>query len=249
LGTGLVKLSFCRSKHTMRKSKNQQLIIDVYGRLFAYYGPQHWWPAEEPFEMIVGAILTQSAAWTNVEKAVVNLKKAGALSPKALRRLPEAELAQLIFPTGYYNAKARKLKAFAEYFGSKYNDSLEKLLRGEVNELRNEFLSVYGIGEETADSILLYAGHKPIFVIDAYTRRIAGRLGLKPAGEKYPDYQRLFMEALPPDAQLFNEYHALLVRLGKEACRKKPDCAKCCLNQNKRNTNDISTSSPCARDA
>jgi len=228
-------------------------IAEVYGRLYEYYGPQHWWPAEEPFEMIVGAILTQSAAWTNVEKAIGNLKQAGALSPEALRRLPETELAQIIYPSGYYNVKARKLKAFAEYFGARYGDNLEKLFRRDTNELRNELLSVYGIGEETADSILLYAGHKPVFVIDAYTRRISGRLGLRPtvpsapSTGKYVDYQRLFMTALPLSAVLFNEYHALLVRLAKEACRKEPDCGGCCLNRGKEKPALLSPSFPCAR--
>jgi endonuclease III related protein len=230
-------------------------VAEVYRRLFEYYGPQHWWPAEEPFEMIVGAILTQSAAWTNVEKAISNLKKACALSPEALRRLPETELAQLIYPSGYYNVKARKLKAFAEYLERKYGDSLEKLFRRGVDELRNELLSIYGIGEETADSILLYAAHKPVFVIDAYTRRIAGRLGLRPAGPpapstvKYADYQRLFMTSLPPEIPIFNEYHALLVRLGKEACRKEPRCAGCCLNPGKEKPAHLSSSFPCARPA
>jgi endonuclease III related protein len=222
-------------------------VAEVYRRLLQHYGPQHWWPAEEPFEMIIGAILTQSAAWTNVEKAISNLKKAHALSPEALRRLPETELAQLVYPSGYYNVKARKLKAFAEYFGRKYGDSLEKLFRRNTNELRNELLSVYGIGEETADSILLYAAHKPVFVVDAYTRRIASRLGLKPSIDKYEDYQRLFVTALPLDVPLFNEYHALLVRLGKEACRKEPRCADCCLNSGKEKPGHLSSFFPCTQ--
>ena len=233
----------------MRKINQQQIITHLYDRLYKTYGPQHWWPAETPFEMIVGAILTQSAAWTNVEKAIGNLKKAGALSPEALRRLPETELAQLVYPSGYYNVKARKLKAFADYFGGKYGDSLEKLFRRDLHELRNELLSVYGIGEETADSILLYAGNKPVFVIDAYTRRITSRLGIKPATDTYADYQRLFMAALPPDTQLFNEYHALMVRLGKGACRKTPLCNLCCLNPGKEKPGHIPASFPCARSA
>jgi endonuclease III related protein len=224
-------------------------VVEVYRRLFEFYGPQHWWPAEGPFEVIVGAILTQSAAWTNVEKAIGNLKKAKALTPEALRRLPETELAQLVYPSGYYNVKARKLKAFAEYFGARYGDSLEKLFRRNLTELRNELLSVYGIGEETADSILLYAGNTPIFVIDAYTRRIAGRLGIKPPGDKYADFQKLFVDALPPDVKMFNEFHALLVRLGKETCRKTPLCDQCCLNPGTEKPGKSPSAFPCAPSA
>jgi endonuclease III related protein len=213
----------------MDDAKLNRTLTGIYRRLYKAYGPQHWWPADEPFEVIVGAILTQSAAWTNVEKAILNLKKAKALSPAALRRLPEAELAVLVHPSGYYNAKARKLKAFATWFGEEYGDSLKKLFTPDTVEIRNRLLSVYGIGEETADSILLYAGNKPIFVIDAYTRRISSRLGLAARCKEYRDYQRLFMDCLPPDVNIHNEYHALLVRLGKEACRKRPVCNVCCL--------------------
>jgi endonuclease-3 related protein len=156
-------------------------------------------------------------------------KEAGALNAPALRALPGAELARLVFPSGYYNAKARKLKAFAEWLGGKYEDSLERLFAGDTASLRAELLSVHGIGEETADSILLYAGNKPVFVIDAYTRRIGERLGLTPPLKTYGEYQALFTGALPAEAALFNEYHALLVRHGKEACRKRPACAACCL--------------------
>jgi len=215
----------------MDDQKLKQALMLIYRRLFQAYGPQHWWPADGPFEVIVGAILTQSAAWTNVEKAISNLKSAGALSPRALRQLPGPELAGLVYPSGYYNAKARKLKAFAEWFGTQYDDSLERLFARDAGELRRELLAVHGIGEETADSILLYAGDKPVFVIDAYTRRIVNRLGLAPSAKSYQDYRELFMNALPPDVSLFNEYHALLVRLGKEPCRKKPRCASCCLNK------------------
>jgi endonuclease-3 related protein len=206
--------------------------VDIYHRLFACYGPQHWWPAEEPFEVIAGAILTQSAAWTNVEKGLLNLKKAGKLSPHALRELPLAELAELIHPCGYYNMKAVKLKAFAEWCGERYGDSLEMMCAADTAALREELLGIHGIGEETADSILLYVCRKPVFVIDAYTRRIVDRLGLKPEAKKYSHYQKLFMDNLPPDAHLFNEYHALFVTLGKNICRKsQPLCGKCCLKE------------------
>jgi endonuclease-3 related protein len=206
-------------------------LTGIYRRLYARFGPQHWWPADGRFEVIVGAILTQSTAWTNVEKAISNLKAAGVLSPEALRRLPEAKLAALIHSAGYYNVKARKLRAFADWFGERYSDSLEKMLSGNSDSLRRELLDVYGIGEETADSIMLYAGNKPVFVIDAYTRRVIDRLGLAPAVKSYGAYQALFTSNLPPDARLFNEYHALLVKLGKEHCRKRPLCEGCCLGE------------------
>ena len=217
----------------MDEKEVKRVLLEVYQRLYDEYGPQHWWPAEEPFEVITGAILTQSAAWTNVEKAIRNLKQAGTLMPSVIRRTPQEKLAVLIHPCGYYNTKARKLKAFAGWLGENYNDDLDRLFRQDIPEIRQQLLSVYGIGEETADSIILYAGHKPIFVIDAYTHRIIGRLELEPHSNSYSVYQTLFMANLPADVKLFNEYHALLVRLGKEVCRKQPLCHKCCLNQDK----------------
>lgn len=215
------------------------ILREIYRRLLDRYGPQHWWPAREPFEVIVGAVLTQSAAWTNVEKAINNLRAAGSLSPERLRRLPDTELADLIHPSGYYNVKARKLKAFARWFGEKYGDDLDRLLARDIDHLRRELLGIYGIGEETADSIMLYAGNKPVFVIDAYTRRITGRLGLAPRGRAYAAYQTFFMDNLPPDARLYNEYHALLVRLAKEVCRTRPLCRECCLNAGSQTTTGL----------
>ena len=207
------------------------VLLEVYRRLMDRYGPQHWWPAREPFEVIVGAVLTQSAAWSNVEKAIANLRAANKLSPASLRHLSEAELAGLIRPSGYYNVKARKLKAFAAWLGENYHDDLEKLFAGEIADRRRELLEIYGIGEETADSILLYAGRQPIFVIDAYTRRSLARMGIVPEKVSYAACQGLFMAGLPADTRLFNEYHALLVKLGKEACRTRPHCGDCCLNK------------------
>jgi endonuclease-3 related protein len=206
-------------------------LTEIYRTLFVYYGPQHWWPGDTPFEVIVGAILTQSAAWGNVEKAIANLKKAGALNPASLRQLPTDKLAQLIRPSGYYNAKALKLKAFVKRLGEAHQDSLDKLFSLSITELRSELLSIHGIGPETADSIILYAAHKPIFVIDAYTRRILSRLGLSPQKDDYAAFQALFMENLPANEKLFNEYHALFVRHGKEVCKKKPICSSCCLKE------------------
>lgn len=204
-------------------------LKEVYDLLLAAYGPQHWWPADEPFEVIVGAILTQAAAWANVEKAMANLKRDGILSPNSLRGTPLEELARLIHPCGYYNSKAVKLKAFADRLGEGLADSLERLFSREVEPLRRELLSIHGIGEETADSIILYAARKPIFVIDAYTRRIMQRLGLGPGEDTYAAFQAYFMDNLPLSEPLFNEYHALLVRHGKSTCRRRPLCQRCCL--------------------
>ena len=204
-------------------------LRDIYRRLMAAYGHQHWWPADEPFEVMVGAILTQSAAWHNVNKAITNLKAVDALSPETIRRMPLSELALTIRPCGYYNAKAVKLKALAGWFGSR-GDDIKNLYAADTNSLRQQLLAIHGIGQETADSILLYAAGKPVFVIDAYTRRIISRLGMAPQRDSYDDYQRLFTANLEADAALFNEYHALLVKLAKDVCRKKPLCRRCCLN-------------------
>ena len=205
-------------------------LMDVYNRLLGRYGPQRWWPGDGAFEVIIGAILTQSAAWTNVDKALDNLKARGLLTPAALRSLPIEDLAVLIRPSVYFNSKALKVNAFVERLGDYYNDDLEAMFRQDVKPLRRELLSIYGIGEETADDILLYAAGKPIFVIDAYTRRILGRLEVTPAEDKYIAYQALFMDNLTHDTALFNEYHALLDRHGVETCRKRePLCGGCCL--------------------
>jgi endonuclease III related protein len=208
----------------------KKTIEEIYRLLCACFGPQHWWPGETPFEVMVGAILTQSASWRNVEIAINSLKEAGAMSPQALRDIDVNELAKLVHSSGYYNAKARKLKALAEWLGS-YGDNLGRAFSGELAAKREELLVVYGVGEETADSILLYAADKPVLVIDAYTRRIVERIGIAPQKDNYEAYQRLFMSNLKQDVRVFNEYHALLVRLGKDICRKTPLCAGCCLNK------------------
>ncbi len=219
----------CRGS-ILRSMSDSDRLNDIYRRLFNRYGPQHWWPADEPFEVIVGAILTQSTAWTNVEKAIMNLKGAGLLSPVSMRKIPVEELAGFIRPSGYYNVKARKLRAFVDRLGN-YGDSLAKMFVPGVPQLRAELLSIYGIGQETADSIILYAAGKPIFVIDAYTHRIMDRLGLNSDYGNYAALQAFFMNNLPHNEQLFNEYHALLVRHGKEVCRKSsPLCPGCCLS-------------------
>lgn len=205
------------------------LLREVYERLLAAYGPQDWWPGETPFEVIVGAILTQSAAWSNVEKAIGNLKAAGVLSPEALHALDEGEIARLIRPSGYFNAKARKLKAFVEMLHARFDGELGSLLALPMDELRPLLLSTHGIGPETADSIVLYAAGQPSFVIDAYTRRIFSRIGVCPARDTYEGWQMMYTGALPPDARLFNEYHALIVAHGKGVCRKSPRCGECVL--------------------
>jgi endonuclease III related protein len=205
---------------------------EVYEFMLGRYGPQHWWPADSWFEMMVGAVLTQSAAWTNVEKAIGNLKSAGKLSPEAIRATPQDELATLVYPSGYYNAKARKLKALAEYLGTTWGDDVDAMRREELDDLRAELLAVHGVGEETADDILLYALDKPVFVIDAYTRRLVNRLGLAPREDRYSAYQALFMERLEADVEMYGEYHALIVRHAKEACRKTaPLCDGCVLQE------------------
>jgi endonuclease-3 related protein len=204
-------------------------LHEIYNRLFRCYGPQHWWPADEPFEVCIGAILTQSTAWINVEKAIANLKEAGALNPASIREMPPDGLAELIRPSGYYNAKARKLRAFVNRLKS-HDDSLEALFAATLPQLRQELLSIYGIGPETADSIILYAACKPAFVIDAYTHRIMDRLGLNPDYGDYTELQAVFTNNLPANEPLFNEYHALFVRHGKEICKKAaPLCQGCCL--------------------
>ena len=210
----------------------REALRDVYERLHAAYGPQGWWPGDSAFEVIVGAILTQSAAWGNVEKALANLKARGVLSPRALHQLDEAEVAALIRPSGYFNAKARKLKAFIEMLYERFDGHLHCLLRVEIDELRRLLLATHGIGPETADSIVLYAAGRPSFVIDGYTRRAFARLGVVPELDTYEGWRAMFMEALPADAALFNEYHALIVRHGKDVCRKRePLCGACVLRE------------------
>ena len=205
------------------------LLQEIFNRLLSRYGKQHWWPADTPFEVMVGAILTQATAWTNVERAIGRLKKADALSPAAMRALDAETLAGLIYSSGFYNEKSVRLKALAQYLGDAYDDDIEAMRGEDGVKLRRELLAVKGIGEETADAILLYALGKPSFVIDAYTRRLFNRLGITPESESYSAYQRMFSDNLPPDTALFAEYHALIVQHCKEACRKTPICEGCCL--------------------
>ena len=214
----------------MRNPDEKALLPGIYKRLSECFGPQHWWPGESPFEVMVGAILTQSASWHNVELAIAVLKKAGKLSPSCLRETPPGELAGYIHSSGYYNAKAKKLKALADWLGS-YADDMGRAFAGELGSKRREILGIHGVGPETADSILLYAADKPVFVIDAYTRRTTERIGVAPSEDTYDAYQRLFTSNLEPAVPYYNEYHALLVKLGKEICRKRPLCGICCVRE------------------
>jgi endonuclease III related protein len=205
-------------------------LASVFELLLARYGQRHWWPAETPFEVCVGAILTQNTAWTNVEKAIVNLKAEALLSPEALRYFGTAELARSIRPAGYFNIKAQRLKEFVCWLFAHHGGSLERMFTGEWQQLREQLLQVKGIGRETADSILLYAGAKPTFVVDAYTRRIFSRLGILPSDEApYEEVRTLCMTSLPADVPLYNEYHALIVEHAKVHCRSIPRCGGCPL--------------------
>ncbi|MEW6427421.1 MAG: endonuclease III domain-containing protein [Thermodesulfobacteriota bacterium] len=204
-------------------------LTDIYTTLFAHFGPQHWWPGDTPIEITVGAILTQNTAWTNVERAIANLRDAGLLDFASLLALPTGELAQYIRPAGYYNLKAKRLHNLLAMVAARHAD-LDGFLSQDTESLRQALLAVNGIGPETADSIALYAAGKPLFVVDAYTHRILHRHGLAEEEADYHSLQERFMTELPPDPQLYNEYHALIVRLGKEYCRKSsPRCTGCPL--------------------
>ncbi len=201
----------------------------VYKTLYAHYGPQSWWPAKSRFEVILGAILTQNTNWKNVEKAIANLKDKNLLSSKALQKVSQKRLATLIRPSGYFNIKADRIKSFLHFLESVYGGDLQRMFREKTGTLRKKLMSVKGVGPETADSILLYAGGRPVFVVDAYTRRILSRHGLCENGCDYDQMQTLFMENLTADTRMFNEYHALLVCVGKEYCIPQPDCSECPL--------------------
>ena len=205
-------------------------LKSIYTALFKAFGPQHWWPGDTPFEMMVGAVLTQNTAWSNVEKAIANLKQERLLTPQRLKDVPPGKLASLIRPSGYYNIKAKRLSHLLAFIMNHHHGNLKKMLAGEPGELRKKLLQVNGIGPETADSIILYAAEKPVFVVDAYTRRIFSRHGLVLESAGYHEVQQIFMQHLPQDVRLYNEYHALIVRLGKDYCKKsKPRCAECPL--------------------
>ncbi len=203
-------------------------LMQIFDRLAAHFGPLHWWPAQTPFEVVVGAILTQNTAWRNVEYAIVNLRAAGRLSPEALRQVPCDELEALIRPAGFFRQKAERLQLFVQHLASQHQGDLGRMLSGPLDQARVELLTLKGVGPETADSILLYAGGRPSFVVDAYTRRLFSRLGLLGGEERYEEIRSLFMDNLPADADLFNEYHALIVEECKAFCRKRHPLCACC---------------------
>ena len=210
-------------------AKISELLKDGFERLLKHYGPRNWWPGDTPFEVMVGAILTQNTNWNNVEKAIANIKQENLLNPKKLFRIPPLELANLIRPAGFFRLKTKRLRNFLKYFNEDYDGSDREMSAQALETLRMELLSVNGIGRETADSILLYALDKPIFVIDAYTKRVLFRHSLCDEDADYDELQELFMDSLPGDAHLFNEYHALIVEVAKEFCKKNPRCEECPL--------------------
>lgn len=208
----------------------EHLLLSMYQTMLDSLGPSHWWPGETPFEVAVGAILTQNTNWGNVERAIDNLKEQNSLSPEAMLAMPEPELAQLIRPSGYYNMKAKRLKTFLHWLEETCNGDITTLAKNDTETARTALLSIKGIGPETADSITLYAAGLPTFVVDAYTHRIFTRHGLVPEDIDYHSLRDFFMDVLPHDTFLFNEYHALLVRVAKEWCRKgEPLCNTCPL--------------------
>jgi endonuclease-3 related protein len=208
--------------------------MKIYNRLYKAYGPRDWWPAETSFEVMVGAILTQNTSWRNVEKAIQKLQGKGVLNPERIHDLKKSQLASLIKSSGYYRIKTDRVKAFVNFLFDEFDGDLKRMGRERLGELREKLLGVRGIGPETADSILLYGLKKPIFVIDAYTRRILLRHGMITEKASYEEVQRLFMDHLPLDEKLFNEYHALLVHLGKTVCKKIPRCDICPIKSVKR---------------
>jgi endonuclease III related protein len=213
----------------------QAVLHAYYDALFAAHGPQHWWPGKTRFEVIVGAILTQNTSWTNVERAIQALREERLLTVSTMEQVSVRKLARLIRSSGYFRQKAHKLKEFVRFLRSQHHGSLSKMFQTPTVVLREQLLAVHGIGPETADSILLYAGKHPVFVVDAYTRRILQRHGLARGKESYEDIRKLFEKSLPANRELFNEYHALIVHAGKHYCRAKaPICSSCALRSHLR---------------
>ena len=218
----------------------RRALLKIYKTLYAHFGPRSWWPADTSFEVMIGAVLTQNTAWRNVEKAIKNLKKAHLLSPKKIAKVHLRTLEDAVRPSGFYKEKAKKLKNLVRFLDISCKGSIRKLSLENTSSLREKLLSVKGIGPETADSILLYALNKSIFVVDAYTKRIFSRHLLVSKDSNYEETQELFMKNLPHKRKLFNEYHALIVELGKNYCKKrKPLCGKCPLKAFKYRKNMI----------
>ena len=213
----------------MRNGTARPEVRGIYDRLLARQGHSAWWPGESPFEVCIGAILTQNTAWTNVERALDALRKERLLSFEALSAVPDARLAELIRPSGTYQVKAQRLRAFLDFLGREYGGRVEAMAGEDPWDLRRKLLDVNGIGPETADAIALYAAGRPIFVVDAYTRRVFSRLGWFAGDEGYAEVQRFFMDHLPAEVELFRDYHAQIVRLAKDVCRPVPRCDECVL--------------------
>ena len=201
----------------------------LYEQLYEHFGPQQWWPGESPFEVMVGAVLTQNTSWKNVARAIENLRQAELLDPLSLYELDVEELAELIRPAGYFRLKARRLRNLLSLIVERYDGSLDAMFAVDLPTLREQLLSVNGIGPETADSILLYAAEKPTFVVDTYTHRVLSRHGLIEPEADYHRIQQFFHDELPTDVPLYNEFHALLVRVGNTHCRRTPKCEGCPL--------------------
>lgn len=207
--------------------KTGRKLQKIYTTLLQEYGHRNWWPAETPFEVIIGAILAQNVSWKNVTTAIQNLKDAGLLDPEKIHRSKNGIIASKIKSSRYYNQKAQKIRHFMDFFYTDYQGSLERMSREETSLLRKKLLNIRGLGEETVDSILLYSCNKPVFVVDAYTKRIFSRYGLIGENAAYSEIQRFFMDNLPQDKELFNDFHAQVVHLGNRVCKKQPCCDKC----------------------
>jgi endonuclease-3 related protein len=211
------------------RKPTRRTLETYYRRMARQYGATGWWPGDSPFEIAVGAILTQNTAWRNVEQAIDNLKREKLLTPNAILDCPLESLEQALRPSGYFRVKAQRLRHFCRYLVDRYDGNMQRLARRPLEELRPELLAVHGIGPETADDILLYACEHPVFVVDAYTRRIFARHGLVPQEIDYEDLRAVFESRLPADVAMFKEYHGLIVYVGKDFCRGKPNCAACPL--------------------
>jgi len=230
-GTGSPRSN--RATHPTGETEDRRPPLDeYYNSLFTAFGPQHWWPGRTQFEIVVGAILTQNTSWSNVERAIANLRGAGLLSLSAIEKVPLRRLETLIRSSGYYRQKARKLKAFCEFVRSEYGGSLKRMFGTPTIALREKLLAIFGIGPETADSILLYAGDHGVFVVDAYTKRLLSRHGWASEKTKYEEIRWMFERQFPGDVKRFNEFHGLIVSTGKKFCRKQePLCGECPLGR------------------
>lgn len=209
----------------------EQRLLNIFRTLLSSFGKRNWWPGETELEIIVGAILTQNTSWKNVEKAINNMKAQGVLDVDTLHAITKDQLGEIIKPSGFYNLKSSRLKLFINVLHENFNKSIDNLKYYDTNDLRNLLLGINGIGPETADSILLYALNRPVFVVDAYTKRFLKNHRLYDGNGEYDDVQQFFMTNLPHDTNLFNEFHALIVCLCQNYCKKMPECIICPLNK------------------